>query len=376
MVIYTIGGCVRDILLGLSPRDLDYVVVGGSHEEMIALNFTKVGADFPVYLHPDTRDEYALARTETKHGVGYLGFDVVTHDVSLAEDQSRRDLTINQLAVRIEDWDMFVKTKDEMLVLDAFNGIQDLKDKILRHNTVAFRCDPVRILRTARFAARYNFSVHPDTIELMRKVLPELDTIPQERIWAEFEKGLMEKYPSRMFDVLTDCDTFGRAGPMVLKPYKYADFGKLSQVCDKHDITVRFALINSGFVGDDYKTCRIPSDCASVGFTFNLVYAELQSYPKLSTNARLALLMQLKAFSHPWLLVKCLEVFSVYDVVSDGYTVEDVIACILGDLEAISTVSGADIAATCTTGKDIGRKIFEARVQIMDDYMVKKLARV
>ena len=202
MQIYMVGGAVRDRLLGRPVNDHDWVVVGATPEQMVAQGYLPVGRDFPVFLHPQTREEYALARTERKSGRGYRGFVVQTSpDVTLEEDLSRRDLTINAIASSADG------TGTEA-IFDPYGGARDLHDKVLRHVTDAFHDDPVRILRVARFAARFtDFSVAPETMELMRSMVAhgEADHLVAERVWQELARGLMEEQPSRMFEVLRQC---------------------------------------------------------------------------------------------------------------------------------------------------------------------------
>ncbi len=208
MRIYVVGGAVRDELLGLAHADHDYVVVGADPETMLKKGFRPVGKDFPVFLHPQTQDEYALARTERKTGRGYHGFTFhAAPDVTLEEDLARRDLTINAMA----------KSEDGTLI-DPFCGQRDLQAKILRHVGPAFAEDPVRILRIARFAARFaDFKVAPETMTLMRQMVDdgEVDHLVAERVWQELAKGLMEQRPSQMFDVLRDCGALERLLPEV-----------------------------------------------------------------------------------------------------------------------------------------------------------------
>ena len=217
MQTYLVGGAVRDRLLGLKGSDRDWVVVGASAQEMTAQGFLPVGRDFPVFLHPQTREEYALARTERKSGPGYRGF-VVHADpgVSLEEDLARRDLTINAIALpaALADRDAWQPAE----LIDPFNGQSDLQRRQLRHVTDAFREDPVRILRVARFAARFTeFSVAPETLELMREMVEagEVDALVPERVWQELARGLMEAKPSRMFEVLRDCGALHKLLPEV-----------------------------------------------------------------------------------------------------------------------------------------------------------------
>lgn len=203
-----VGGAVRDELLGFPLQDKDFVVVGATPEQMVEQGYHPVGKDFPVFLHPKTHDEYALARTERKTAKGYKGFQVhASPEVTLEEDLARRDLTINAIA------------KDEAgNLIDPFNGQADIKNKILRHVSVAFAEDPVRILRAARFAARLpDFTVAPETFDLMRQMVKEgeVDALVSERVWQELSKGLMEARPSRMFEVLRECGALKKILPEV-----------------------------------------------------------------------------------------------------------------------------------------------------------------
>lgn len=206
MKIYTVGGAVRDMVLGLPVRDRDYVVVGTTTDVMLLLGFRPVGRDFPVFLHPETREEYALARTERKTGPGYKGF--VFHadpDVTLEADLARRDLTMNAMAF----------SRDGELI-DPFGGQEDLKNRVFRHVSPAFAEDPVRILRLARFAARFpDFTIAPETMDLMKEMVRsgEVDALVPERIWHELSQGLMEKQPSRMISVMRECGALERIFP-------------------------------------------------------------------------------------------------------------------------------------------------------------------
>ncbi len=208
MQIYMVGGAVRDRLLGLPVQDHDWVVVGATPEDMVARGYLPVGKDFPVFLHPDTREEYALARTERKSGRGYKGFTVFTSpDVRIEQDLARRDLTINSIAAPADWASAGALSGIDSALIDPFGGQRDLQAKVLRHVTDAFREDPVRILRLARFAARFHdFSIAPETLALMRDMVAdgEADHLVPERVWQELSRGLMETHPARMFDVLRD----------------------------------------------------------------------------------------------------------------------------------------------------------------------------
>jgi tRNA nucleotidyltransferase (CCA-adding enzyme) len=212
MQIYKVGGAVRDALMGLAVHDHDWVVVGASPEEMVAQGYLPVGKDFPVFLHPQTREEYALARTERKTARGYHGFAFhAAPDVTLEQDLVRRDLTINAMAQPVDALGLDG-------VVDPYGGRQDVQDRMLRHVSPAFAEDPVRILRLARFAARFaDFSVAPATLNLMRTMVAdgEVDALVPERVWQELARGLMEATPSRMFEVLRACGALARLLPEV-----------------------------------------------------------------------------------------------------------------------------------------------------------------
>jgi tRNA nucleotidyltransferase (CCA-adding enzyme) len=208
MPVFVVGGAVRDALMGLPVNDRDWVVVGSTPEVMTAEGFMPVGKDFPVFLHPQTREEYALARTERKTARGYKGFAVQADPgVTLEEDLARRDLTVNAMALP----EMLAHAAPSEWVdqiVDPYGGERDLETKVLRHVTEAFAEDPVRILRVARFAARFaDFSVADETMALMRQMVEdgEVDHLVPERVWQELAKGLMSDKPSRMFEVLRAC---------------------------------------------------------------------------------------------------------------------------------------------------------------------------
>lgn len=205
---YLVGGAVRDRLLGLPVQDRDWVVVGAAPQDLLNAGYQPVGKDFPVFLHPETHEEVALARTERKTAAGYHGFAFhAAPDVTLEQDLARRDLTINAMA-----------EGPDGQVVDPYGGQRDLRDKVLRHVSPAFAEDPVRILRLARFAARFaDFSVAPETVELMRAMVAagEVDALVAERVWQELSRGLMEKKPSRMFQVLRQAGALGRLLPEV-----------------------------------------------------------------------------------------------------------------------------------------------------------------
>ncbi len=220
MQIFSVGGAIRDALLHQPVKDKDWVVVGATPEQMTQLGYQTVGKDFPVFLHPRTREEYALARTERKTAPGYKGFVVhASPEVTLEEDLARRDLTINAMALPESHSGLLANALNTTSTnalekvfavhgIDPYHGLQDLKSKTLRHVTSAFREDPVRILRLARFAARFpDFNIAPETLQLMQDMVQagEVEHLVPERVWQELAKGLMTPKPSRMLEVLRDC---------------------------------------------------------------------------------------------------------------------------------------------------------------------------
>ena len=265
MKVYLVGGAVRDSLLGLPVHDKDWVVVGATPRQMLDAGYKPIGKDFPVFLHPQTHEEVALARTERKTGKGYQGFAFYTEPtVTLEEDLARRDLTINAIA------------QDENgELIDPYHGQQDLQNKVLRHVTSAFAEDPVRILRVGRFAARYpDFTVAPETMALMQEMVSngEVDALVAERVWQELSKGLLEKKPSRMFEVLQACGVLTRILPEVALNEAFLVMVDRA-VSSKYrtdagfQLSISFSLLAYAIKGteeDLLKFCqrlRVPADC-------------------------------------------------------------------------------------------------------------------
>jgi len=281
---YVVGGAVRDELLGLPVQDRDYVVVGATPEEMVRLGFKPVGKDFPVFLHPKTREEYALARTERKSGRGYKGFTVhAAPDVTLEDDLRRRDLTINALA----------QAEDGTLI-DPFGGREDLKKGVLRHVSEAFAEDPVRILRVARFAARLDFRVADETLALMRKMVEsgEADYLVAERVWQEFSKGLMEPHPERMFEVLERCGLRAKLLPELGPPPALSGplelrFAALAWQLDEEQVQ---ALCDR---------LRVPSEPRELALAACRNRERLREAPSAPPAALLELLKRTDAFRRP-----------------------------------------------------------------------------
>ncbi|MBP6202522.1 MAG: multifunctional CCA addition/repair protein [Azonexus sp.] len=398
MQIFIVGGAVRDELLGRPNDDRDYVVVGATPEDLLKQGFRPVGKDFPVFLHPQTQEEYALARTERKSGRGYHGFTFHTApDVTLEEDLARRDLTINAMA----------KAPDGTLI-DPFHGQRDLSANILRHVGPAFAEDPVRILRIARFAARFNdFTVAPETLMLMRDMVAsgEVDHLVAERVWQELAKGLMEARPSRMFEVLRDCGALAR-----LLPELDALFG-VPQRADYHPeidtgihtmmvvdqsairgftLPVRFAALTHDLgkgttpadilprhIGHEERSVqlteklgsrlRVPTECRDLALLMARYHGNVHRAADLRASTIVTLFEKTDALRRPerfqQLLDACLCDYTgrlgwenrPYD--SPRY--------LLAALAAVNAVNAGEIALACTDKAKIPERIYTARVNAL-----------
>jgi tRNA nucleotidyltransferase (CCA-adding enzyme) len=304
--IYTVGGAVRDELLGLQVKDRDYVVVGATPEEMNRLGYKPVGKDFPVFLHPKTHEEYALARTERKTARGYKGFQVyAAPDVTLDEDLSRRDFTINAIA-----------KDDQGRIIDPYGGAEDLKRGVLRHVSPAFAEDPVRILRAARFAARFGFKVVPATLRLMRSMVEagEADALVPERVWQELAAGLMEAAPSKMFALLRNCGALARALPELAAAWATrAQCARSQRALDYaaaqgYALEVRYAVLACALAAIDAPErelrrmsarLRAPSDCAALALLALRHREQIDLGAKHEPEAAVALLQACDAWRRP-----------------------------------------------------------------------------
>jgi len=301
MKTYRVGGSVRDELLGLDVQDHDWVVVGADPAEMARQGFKPVGADFPVFLHPQTHEEYALARTERKTGPGYKGFAFhAAPDVTLEDDLRRRDLTINAMA-RAEDGTL----------IDPHGGEHDLRAGILRHVSDAFAEDPVRILRVARFAARFGFSVATETMALMHRMVAagEADALVPERVWQELSRGLMEQEPSRMLAVLRECGALARALPEIDATFDLPEVPeKLASRVDRaasrgHALPVRYSLLVLDVPAQAAESLaqrvNAPSDCRTLAIVALRDRELFASAATLDAETTLALLERADAFRRP-----------------------------------------------------------------------------
>lgn len=396
MKIYMVGGAVRDELLGFSVKDKDFVVVGSTPEAMISAGFKPVGKDFPVFLHPKTHDEYALARTERKTASGYKGFVVhATAAVTLEEDLARRDLTVNAIA----------KTDDGLLI-DPYNGMADIQSKTLRHVSDAFAEDPVRILRTTRFAARYpDFSIAPETNQLMQKMVRagEVDALVAERVWQELAKGLMESKPSRMFDALRACGALRKilpeldklwgvpqpeqhhpeidTGVHVMMVIDYAakqnfslsvrfaalmhDLGKGTTQTDVLPRHIGHELRGVSLLKDITKRLRVPNDCKELAQIVTKFHGKLHQVHQMRPRSLLEFLIELDAIRQPGRFKDFLQ---ACEADSRGRTgLEDCATpaadLILRALEAASSIDAGAVASEFSEPERIKTAVFEARLK-------------
>jgi tRNA nucleotidyltransferase (CCA-adding enzyme) len=395
MQIFTVGGAVRDELLGLPVQDRDYVVVGASPQEMLARGFKPVGKDFPVFLHPKTHEEYALARTERKAGHGYTGFSFhAAPDVSLVDDLARRDLTINAIA-----------RADDGTLTDPFHGQADIEGRILRHVGSAFVEDPVRILRVARFAARFtDFSVAPETVELMRQMVNsgEVDHLVAERVWQELARGLMEAQPSRMVDVLRECGALARLLPDLDRLFgvpQRADYHPeidtgvhVMMALDHsahlgHALPVRFAVLlhdlGKGLTpaldlprhpGHEARSVKLveevcahlkpPSDCRDLALLVARYHGDIRRGPDLRASTIVRLLERTDALRRPQRFAQLLEACACDYHGRLGWEEKPIPSpdLFLKALAAIRAVDAGSIARSCNSAAQIPERVHEARV--------------
>jgi tRNA nucleotidyltransferase (CCA-adding enzyme) len=396
MQTYCVGGAVRDELLGLQVKDKDFVVVGATPQAMLDEGYKPVGKDFPVFLHPKTHDEYALARTERKTGAGYKGFVVhASPEVTLEEDLARRDFTINAIA----------KGADGKLI-DPFNGQADIQAKVLRHVSSAFAEDPVRILRAARFSARFiDFSIAPETMTLMRQMVEngEVDALVAERVWQELAKGLMEQKPSRMFEVLRTCGALQKILPELDKlwgvpqpPQHHPEIDTgvhVMMVIDyaakqNFSLPVRFAALMHDLgkgttpadilprhIGHEIRSVdllknvasrlRVPNDCKDLAQIVAKFHGKLHQVLKMKPSTIVEFLTELDAFRQP---ERFADFLKACECDSRGRTgLENCelpeTDLILTALQAASSIDAGAVAKQHTAPEMIKKAVFEARLE-------------
>lgn len=401
---FLVGGAVRDALLGWPVKDRDWLVVGADPARMAAAGFIAVGRDFPVFLHPETHEEYALARTERKTAPGYHGFAFhAAPDVTLEQDLARRDLTINAMAQDADGQ-----------IIDPYGGQRDLAARVLRHVSPAFAEDPVRILRLARFAARFEgFTVAPETLALMREMVAagEVDALVAERVWQEFAKGLMEAQPARMIEVLRDCGALAHLAPElealfgVPQPpahHPEVDTGihvlMVLQQCARQQapLTVRYASLchdlGKGLTPADVlprhighegrglplvrrlsERWRVPSDCRELAELVAREHTHVHQSESFSPEARLRLMERCDAWRRPerfeQLLWACeCDARGRLGLEDRPYPQRDKL---LQDLRAVQAVDLAAVSARALAegrkGPEIGRAVQRARLAALGE---------
>lgn len=403
MQIYKVGGAVRDRLLGRPVSEVDWVVVGASAEQMLELGYRPVGADFPVFLHPQTSEEYALARTERKSGRGYGGFTFhASPDVTLEQDLIRRDLTVNAMA---ED--------DHGNLIDPYGGQHDLEARILRHVSPAFAEDPLRVLRVARFAARYaplGFSVAPETLMLMRQLAEsgELAHLTAERSWKEISRALMEPRPEVFVQVLRDCgalaallpevdDLFGVPQPQAHHPEIDTGVHVLSVLrqCAEHDqpLNVRWASllhdVGKGLtpeaewprhIAHEHKglrlieainaRCKAPRECAELAMLVGEFHTHGHRALELRPSTLLELLQRFDVFRRPQRFVEFVAACEMDARGRLGLEQRDYpqAAYLLGAAEAARQVPVKPLVEKGFKGAELGEALNRERLQALKIY--------
>jgi len=406
MLIYKVGGVVRDRLLGLPSSDCDWVVVGATPAEMLRQGYKKVGKDFPVFLHPETKDEYALARTERKVALGYSGFEIdAAPDVSLTQDLARRDLTINAMA----------ETPDGEII-DPFSGQKDLEKKLLRHVSSAFSEDPVRVLRIARFAARFaylGFTVADETMDLMRQMSAsgEIDALVPERVWTECSRALLERQPSTFFQVLRNCGALRSIFPELdalfgvpQRPESHPEVDSgihtlmvLEQSALLSDeLVVRFsALVHDLGKATTQKSClpshkghearsaelvrtfckrlRVPNDLRNLALLVALYHGQSHSVKELAPGAILILLKNLDAFRRPDRFAQFLLACEADSKGRAGFeqSVYSQAKYLRACFEEVRAIAAGKKTDKILIGKEIGEAIDAERVQAITMFIHK-----
>lgn len=345
MQVYLVGGAVRDELLGLTAGERDWVVTGATPAELEAQGFRAVGREFPVFIHPESGEEYALARLERKVAPGYRGFQTeFSPQVTLEEDLQRRDLTVNAMA-----------RDDGGRIVDPYGGQRDLAARQLRHVSPAFSEDPVRILRVARFAARFGFAIAPETLELMRSMVAagEADALVPERVWQELARGLMEPAPSRMIAVLRECDALARVLPeldgILSDPRLPARLAaRIDRAAHRgYSLPVRFALLLLDMPLEKAaalaQRVNAPTDCRDLARIAILERDLLASGGQIDAEAALQILERADAFRRPERLERLLEVAEC-DALAESPAQFAPRAALAAALQAARAVDAAGVA--------------------------------
>lgn len=362
MKIYLVGGAVRDKLLGLPVKEKDYVVVGATPNDMLKQGYRQVGKEFPVFLHPKTSEEYALARMERKVEAGYKGFSFDTSpDVSLKEDLLRRDLTINAMA---ED--------QEGKLYDFYNGKQDLEQKILRHVSPAFAEDPVRILRLGRFLARYyylGFKIAEETNGLMREMVKagEVDALVAERVWKELDRALLEKNPEKFFEVLANCGALAKLFPGIeLDGPGLKALNAAAEFSD--DAAVRFAaLMSAQELKQAMQICdryRAPNEYRELVQLTIKLYSLASHAKKLSAEELLDLFGKLDIFRREGRFLKFLQAGKAR---ANDFPLEYLQQC----AQAAKSFNVHDLLSKGVKGEELARQLRTKRIEKIEEFIKK-----
>ena len=370
MKIYLVGGAVRDQIMGLSVKDKDYVVVGSTSEEMVKLGYKPVGKDFPVFLHPKTHHEYALARTERKVSKGYKGFKVyASKEVTLEEDLKRRDLTINAIAK---------DTKGQFF--DPFQGIKDIKNKVLRHVSPAFVEDPIRVLRIARFSARFHqFKIHPKTELILKQIVKnkEIEALASERIWHEFSVGFSEKKSYLMFEVLHRCGALKLLLPemnyvkhknSMKKSFEYAAKSNYSNEIKAALFFMYLYPVKANIKLQEkiYTRLSVPNAVKKLTEKTILNLSDLKQFKKLKPRQILDLIYKMDLFRNPDML---LDVIKVFEAFIKGQSIQyksasKTLKIMQKYLKQLNKLNLSSISKN-KRGLDIKDAVYDARLQVL-----------
>lgn len=346
--IYLVGGAVRDMQMGILPMDRDYVVVGSSPGEMESLGYSQVGKDFPVFHHPETHEEYALARVERQAGTGHTAFSFSTESVTLEDDLARRDLTINSMALNQETGEL----------TDPFHGLSDIRDKVLRHTSLAFIEDPLRILRVARFLARLGpaWSVAPSTESLIVEMVRDglLRHLPFERVWKELDRGLMEPHPAEMLGALIRWGAFEDTTGFDRIVAVRKDFRRtLQHLKGHHPVSVRFAAAFQ--LDDSTSPSALPRDVQDVSDLAQRSAQEgIREFTLVTPQGRVAILDRLDVLRRPERFDLVISALKLIDDFDDSSVQQARVAYAAVDQQALAKLGGKGIA--------IKARIHEARV--------------
>lgn len=374
MKIYLVGGAVRDQIMGLTVKDRDYVVVGSSTEEMVKLGYKPVGKDFPVFLHPKTHYEYALARTERKVSKGYKGFKVYTSkEVTLEEDLERRDLTINAIA----------KDKRGQFI-DPFNGRGDIRNKILRHVSSAFVEDPIRILRIARFSARFHqFKIHPTTQSILKKIVKnkEIEAVASERVWHEISVGLLEKKSHLMFDVLHQCGALQVLIPEInyVKNKNYIKRSLEYGNKFKYSLDIKAAIFFMHVyasktrvkeIAKIYTRLSVPNSVRKLTEKLADNMTDLREFKKLKPRQILDLIYRMDLFRNPDVLIDIIKILEAYNE-GQAKKYKSVGSTLKALQKYLKHLNKLDLGLISQnkTNLDIKSTIYEARLHVLKKFI-------